>query len=428
MLQSASHWGTCWGTKSLGGDSVALMKSNGLTARKAETAKPGKYEDGHGLRLVVSPSGARKWVFRFMRVGKRIEMGLGSMPAVSLAQAREKAADARRLVKTGKDPLAVRRAEQAAQADGEAFGPFALKLIDTIESGFRNRKHRTQWRTTLITYAAPLWQKSLADIETDDVLACLNPIWQAKAETASRVRGRIERVLDAAAARGLRSRDNPARWRGHLANLLPARQRLARGHHAAMPFDDVPVFVAKLREAEGVSARALEFVILTAARSGEVLGARWSEIDLAAKVWTVPAARMKAGREHRIPLTKRAAAILTMLASARIGDHIFPGAKRGKPLSAMAVTMVMRRMGMGHFTVHGFRSAFRDWAGERTNFPREVAEAALAHVVGDATERAYRRGDALEKRRALMEAWAAFCEPSAGRVVVPMARPGRSRQ
>ena len=399
------------------------MKSNGLTARKAETAKPGKYEDGHGLRLVVSPSGARKWVFRFMRVGKRIEMGLGSMSAVSLAQAREKAADARRLVKAGKDPLAVRRAEQAAQADGEAFGPFSLKLIDTIETGFRNQKHRAQWRTTLTTYAAPIWNKRLADIETDDVLACLKPIWSAKAETASRVRGRIERVLDAAAARGLRSRDNPARWRGHLANLLPARQRLARGHHAAMPFDDVPVFVAKLREAEGVSARALEFVILTAARSGEVLAARWSEIDLTAKVWTVPAARMKAGREHRIPLTKRAVAILATLATVRTGDHIFPGAKRGKPLSVMALTMVMRRMGMEAFTVHGFRSAFRDWAGERTNFPREVAEAALAHVVGDATERAYRRGDALEKRRALMEAWAAFCEPSAGRVVVPLARP-----
>ncbi len=401
------------------------MKSNGLTARKVETAKLGKYEDGHGLRLVVSPSGARKWVFRFMRAGKRVEMGLGSVPAVSLAQARENAADARRLVKAGKDPLAVRRAEQAAQADGEAFGPFALKLIDTIETGFRNQKHRAQWRTTLTTYAAPIWNKRLADIETDDVLACLKPIWQAKAETASRVRGRIERVLDAAAARGLRSRDNPARWRGHLANLLPARQKLARGHHAAMPFDDVPGFVAKLREVEGLSARALEFAILTAARSGEVLGARWSEIDLAAKVWTVPAARMKAGREHRIPLNKRAVAILTTLAALRTGDHIFPGAKRGKPLSVTALTMVMRRSGAGEFTVHGFRSAFRDWAGERTNFPREVAEAALAHIVGDATERAYRRGDALEKRRALMEAWAAFCEPSAGRVVVPMARPKR---
>ena len=296
-----------------------------------------------------------------------------------------------------------------------------------IETGFRNAKHRSQWRNTLATYTTPIWNKRLAEIETDDVLACLKPIWQAKAETASRVRGRIERVLDAAAARGLRSRDNPARWRGHLANLLPKRQKLARGHHAAMPFVDVPVFVERLREVEGVSARALEFTILTAARSGEVLGARWSKIDLDAKVWTVSAGRMKAAREHRVPLSERAVEILSALAAVKIGDYVFPGAKRGSPLSVMALTMVMRRMGMEAFTVHGFRSAFRDWAGERTNFPREVAEAALAHVVGDETERAYRRGDALEKRRALMEAWAIFCEPNTSNIVVPLARPKRTR-
>ncbi len=288
------------------------MKTNRLTARKVETAKPGKYEDGQGLRLVVSPSGARKWVFRFMRAGKRVEMGLGSATDVSLAQAREKAADARRLAKAGKNPLAVRRAERASQG-AESFGPFALKLIDAIESGFRNQKHRAQWRTTLTTYAAPIWNKRLADIETDDVLECLKSIWSTKAETALRVRGRIERVLDAAAARGLRSRDNPARWRGHLANLLPKHQKFARGHHAAMPFDDVPAFMAKLRETEGVSAPALEFAILTAARSGEVLGARWSEIDLMGKVWTVPGARTKAAREHRVPLSDRAVAILELI-------------------------------------------------------------------------------------------------------------------
>lgn len=387
-----------------------------LTARKVETAKPGKYEDGHGLRLVVSASGARKWVFRYMRAGKRVEMGLGSLPVVSLLDAREKAADARRLVKAGKDPVVVRRAERAAEAD-ETFGSFALRLIDTIETGFRNAKHRAQWRTTLTIYAAPIWNKRLIDIETDDVLECLKPIWSTKGETASRVRGRIERVLDAAAARGLRSRDNPARWRGHLANLLPARQKLSRGHHAAMPFDDVPAFVSRLRETEGISAQALEFAILTAARSGEVLGAKWSEIDLAAKVWTIPAGRMKAAREHRVPLSDRAVEILSVLATVKTGDHVFPGAKRGKPLSVMALTMVMRRIEEGRFTVHGFRSAFRDWAGERTNFLREVAEAALAHVVGDATERAYRRGDALEKRRALMDAWAFFCEPKPANVV-----------
>jgi integrase len=403
------------------------MKTNRLTVRKVETAKPGKYEDGHGLRLVVSLSGARKWVFRFMRAGKRVEMGLGSAADVTLAQAREKATDARRLAKAGKDPVSARRAERAAGAD-ETFGPFALKLIETIETGFRNQKHRAQWRTTLTTYAAPIWNKRLADIETDDVLSCLKPIWQAKAETASRVRGRIERVLDAAAARGLRSRDNPARWRGHLANLLAKPQKLARGHHAAMPFNDVPGFVAKLREVEGVSAPALEFAILTAARSGEVLGARWSEIDLTGKVWTVHARRTKAAREHRVPLTDRAIAILEMMATTRASDFVFPGAKRGKPLSVTALTMAMRRIGAGDYTVHGFRSAFRDWVGERTNFPREIAEAALAHVVGDATERAYRRGDALEKRRALMEAWAAFCEPNTGDIVVPLARSKRGRQ
>jgi integrase len=403
------------------------MKTNRLTVRKVETAKPGKYEDGHGLRLVVSLSGARKWVFRFMRAGKRVEMGLGSAADVTLAQAREKATDARRLAKAGKDPVSARRAERAAGAD-ETFGPFALKLIETIETGFRNQKHRAQWRTTLTTYAAPIWNKRLADIETDDVLSCLKPIWQAKAETASRVRGRIERVLDAAAARGLRSRDNPARWRGHLANLLAKPQKLARGHHAAMPFNDVPGFVAKLREVEGVSAPALEFAILTAARSGEVLGARWSEIDLTGKVWTVHARRTKAAREHRVPLTDRAIAILEMMATTRASDFVFPGAKRGKPLSVTALTMAMRRIGAGDYTVHGFRSAFRDWVGERTNFPREIAEAALAHVVGNATERAYRRGDALEKRRALMEAWAAFCEPNTGDIVVPLARSKRGRQ
>ncbi|MGA7451099.1 MAG: integrase arm-type DNA-binding domain-containing protein [Rhodoplanes sp.] len=402
-------------------------RGKGLTARKVETAKPGKYEDGHGLRLVVSPSGARKWVFRYMRAGKRVEMGLGSVADVSLVQARDRAAEARRMVKAGRDPLAIRRAERAAGAD-EAFGPFALRLIDTIETGFRNTKHRAQWRTTLTTYATPIWNRRLADIETDDILACLKPIWTTKAETASRVRGRIERVLDAAAARGLRSRDNPARWRGHLANLLPKRQKLARGHHSAMPIDDVPAYVARLRDAAGVSARALEFAILTAARSGEALGARWSEIDLAAKVWTVPAARMKAAREHRVPLSDRTVEILSALAAVKTGDHVFPGAKRGGPLSVTALTMAMRRTGAGEFTVHGFRSAFRDWAGERTNFPREIAEAALAHVVGDATERAYRRGDALEKRRALMEAWAAFCEPIEDNVVVPLVGPNRHGQ
>lgn len=399
-------------------------RGKGLTARKVETAGPGKYEDGHGLRLVVSPSGARKWVFRFMRAGKRVEMGLGSAADVSLAQAREKAADARRLVKVGKDPLAIRRAERVGGVP--SFGEMADHLIEDIEHGFRNAKHRYQWRQTLTQYAKPLRPKPVDAITTEDVLECLKPIWTTKAETASRVRGRIERVLDAAAARGLRSRDNPARWRGHLSALLPKRQRLTRGHHAAMPFSDVPDFIARLRGMEGIGAQALAFAILTAARTGEVIEARWSEIDMEAKVWTIPATRMKAGREHRVPLTEQALEILNGMAAVRTGEFIFPGPRRGRPLSNMAMRMTARRAGITQ-TVHGFRSAFRDWAGERTNFPREIAEAALAHVVGDATERAYRRGDALEKRRALMEAWAKFCEPVDG-VVVPMARPGQGQR
>ena len=255
----------------------------------------------------------------------------------------------------------------------------------------------------------------------------LQPLWKSKAETAARLRGRIERVLDAAKAKGFRMGENPARWRGHLDSLLPKRQKLTRGHHAAMPFAEVPGFLGRLRDMEGIGARALEFLILTATRTGEVIGARWNEIDLSERVWIVPAARMKAAREHRVPLTERAVEILNGMAGVRTGDFVFPGFRRDRSLSNMAMRMTARRAGVEQ-TVHGFRSAFRDWAGERTNFPREIAEAALAHVVGDATERAYRRGDALEKRRALMEAWAIFCEPNTRNVVVPLAQPKRGRR
>ena len=250
-------------------------------------------------------------------------------------------------------------------------------------------------------------------IDTAAVLSVLKPIWQAKPETASRFRGRIEQVLDAAKAQGHRTGENPARWRGHLDKLLAKRQRLTRGHHAAMAYADVPAFLSRLRErqAGSVSALALEFVILTAARSGEALGMRWDEVDETAKVWTVPPARMKAAREHRVPLSARALDLLGEAKKARTGDFVFPGSGAGRPLSVMAMEMVLRRMNLASVTVHGFRSAFRDWAGNETHFPREVAEAALAHVIGDAAERAYRRGDALEKRRALMEAWANYCEP-----------------
>ena len=296
-----------------------------------------------------------------------------------------------------------------------------------MESGWRNEKHRAQWRSTLTTYAAPLAQKRVDAITTEDVLRVLKPIWTAKAETASRLRGRIEKILDAAKAKGHRAEENPARWRGHLDHLLPKRQKLQRGHHAAMPWQDVPAFIARLRETHSISHLALEFVILTASRTGEVMhstrdgvvmGARWDEIDRDARVWTVPSVRMKATREHRVPLTNRMLSILDEAEKVRYGPFIFPNARSNQPLSEMALEMLLHRLKAKPATVHGFRSAFRDWAGETTNFPRELAEQALAHQVGDAVELAYRRGDALERRRALMEAWSAFCEPRNSATVV----------
>ncbi|MFK8253051.1 tyrosine-type recombinase/integrase [Ancylobacter terrae] len=389
---------------------------NKLSARTVATlAEPGRYSDGAGLYLQVSPSGAKSWLFMFKRDGKRREAGLGSVRDVSLAEARQKAADARKLLDAGKDPLEERRSASAAEKARRGkptFGEVADDLVDRIAPGLRNEKHIAQWRMTLgPTYCEAIRSKPVDEITTDDILAVLEPVWNEKAETASRIRGRIERVLDAARVRGLRTGENPALWRGHLDSLLPKRQKHQRRHHAAMPYQDVPALVKRLAAGDGVSSRALELLILTAARSGEVMGATWGEFDLKAAVWTVPAARMKAGREHRVPLCARAVVIVEGMRTLRMTDDdgafVFPGARSGKPLSVMAFEMQMRRMECD-FTVHGFRSSFRDWAGEETHFPREVAEAALAHTVGNAVERAYRRGDALEKRRKLMVAWEAF--------------------
>jgi integrase len=405
---------------------------NRLSVRKIETLmKPGRYADGGGLYLEVSSAGAKSWVYMWKRQGKRREMGLGGLRVISLSQARQLADDARRVVAGGRDPLEERDRENAGKRAIPTFGEMATRLVDGIESGFRNEKHRRQWRATLgITPVDPkrvigdpvanraheralrsLREKLVSDITTDDVLGVLAPIWTTKSETASRIRGRIERVLDAAKAQGLRTEENPARLKGHLDTLLPKRQRLARGHHGALAFEELPAFMLELREADGIGARALEFTILTAARSGETLGMRWDEIDLDAETWTVPAERMKAGRSHRVPLSADAVAVLKPMAEVRVGEFVFPGARLDRPLSGMAMAMQLRRLGRGDVTVHGFRSTFRDWAGEKTHFPREVAEAALAHVVGDATERAYRRGDAMEKRRELMDAWARWCRP-----------------
>ena len=380
-----------------------------LTARSVASLKePRRHGDGGGLYLSISDDGRRRWIFLYRQHGKLREMGLGSARDVSLAEAREKAAAARKQVTEGLDPLIERRRSKVTTP---LFGEAADAFVSAMAPQFRNTKHIGQWRMTLKLYAAPLHAKPVDEITTEDVLGVLRPIWQQKSETASRLRGRIERVLDAAKAQGHRNGANPAAWRGHLALLLPQRQKLQRGHHAAMPFTDVPAFVGQLRARDAMAARALEFVILTAARSGEALGATWGEIDMASKIWTVPAGRMKAGREHRVPLSPPAVAILEQLAeiSNEPSDYIFPSTKRNRPLSSMAMDMLLRRLKLD-VTVHGFRSSFRDWCGEVSTYPREVAEAALAHVVGDATERAYRRGDALEKRRRLMKDGAVVCE------------------
>jgi integrase len=375
-----------------------------LTARKVDTIKvPGRHSDGGGLYLNVTDTGAKSWLFMFKRAGRRREMGLGSARDVPLARARTLASEARQHVAGGRDPLAM-RTKPASMTFGEA----ATALVESMSSSWRNAKHRAQWVMTLTVYCGPLSTMPVADVATDDVLGVLKPLWLTKPETASRLRGRIERTLDFAKARGMRSGENPARWRGHLNALLPKRAKFTRGHHKAMAFGQVPEFMGELRKRDGAAPAALEFAILNAARSGEVLGATWSEIDVEARVWTVPAERMKAGRTHRVPLTDRASEILKAMSQLRTSDYVFPGMKPGRPLSVMALEMVLRRMKVDA-TVHGFRSAFRDWAGESTAFPREIAEAALAHLVGDEVERAYRRGDALEKRRGLMDAWVSFC-------------------
>jgi integrase len=380
-----------------------------LSAREAATKKPGRYGDGDGLYLVVGANGGRKWVFRFSWRGKVTEAGLGSADAVTLAEARAKADEARKLLAAGTNPIENRRKAASVLAAKPTFGDVADDLIEAKASEWRNEKHRAQWAMTLSRYCASLRSRPVEEIDTEAVLSVLKPIWRRTPETASRLRGRIEMVLDAARARGHipRNEANPARWRGHLDKLLPKRPNLSRGHHAAMPYAEVPGFLRDLKERDGFAAMALELCILTATRSGEIYGARWDEIDLENRVWTIPATRMKAGREHRIPLSGPAMDILERVGEVKSSDLVFPG-RGGRSLSNMAMKMVLRRMGV-NITAHGFRSSFRDWAGNESDFSREVAEAALAHVVGDKAEQAYRRGDALEKRRQLMHSWANFC-------------------
>lgn len=390
---------------------------NALTAQAVKHAGPGRHADGGGLHLLVKQSGARSWVYRFMLNGRSRDVGLGAAGpgGLSLADARDEAAVLRLKVKAGIDPLEERDREaaralaaaQAVKVAGTTFKDVAAAYIAANEDSWRNPKHRQQWRNTLDTYVYPvIGDLPVAEIETAHVLTILEPIWKSKAETASRIRGRIETVLDSAKARGYRQGENPARWRGHLAQILPARTRLSRGHHKALPYQEIPAFVRSLHEREAVAALALEFTILTAARSGEVIGATWGEVDLEKAVWTIPAERMKAAKEHRVPLSQRAVSILKGLQPLG-SDYLFPGA-RGVKLSGMAMAMLMRRMKV-NATVHGFRSGFRDWAAESTGYAHEVAEMALAHAIENKVERAYRRGDLFDKRRRLMQDWQNYC-------------------
>jgi len=386
---------------------------NRLTALSVQRKKkPGLYADGDGLYLRVSPTGARSWLFRYRWQGKRRDMGLGSTATVNLAQSRQKAGDARTDLSQGRDPIQARRqAEAALVATSMTFKACAEAYIAAHRDGWRNSKHAAQWRATLEAYVYPVFgDLPVGEIDVGHVMRALEPIWKDKTETASRVRGRIEAILDWARVRGYRSGDNPARWRGQLANLLPARSKVRQvRHHPALPYGEIGSFMQALRAQEGEAARALEFLFLTAARTGEVIGATWEEIDLGSATWTIPGSRIKTGRDHRVPLSPPAVKLLKAQAKVRQGAWLFAGGKLGKPLSNNAMLALLKRMKRPELTAHGFRSTFRDWAAERTNYPREIAEAALAHRIPDATERAYRRGDLFEKRTRLMAEWARYC-------------------
>jgi integrase len=386
---------------------------------------PGMTNDGDGLYLKVGRSGGASWIFRYKIAGKSRDMGLGGTPEVSLAKAREKAAEARKLSRSGVDPLTSRdegverqRLEQEAErlvqaiaiAKATPFKDVALDYIAVHRAGWKNAKHAQQWENTLATYAFKLiGDLPTQEVSVEHVLTILKPIWTVKPETASRLRNRIEVVLDAAKAKGLREGENPARWRGHLDKLLPPRLKVrAVKHHSAMPWVELPAFMETLEKAEDLSSKALRFTILTACRTSEVLEATWAEVDLVAGIWTIPASRMKAGKEHRVPLSQAACDLLIALPRVKGNHHLFPGARRGRPLSNMAMLMVLRRMKRNDLTTHGFRSTFRDWASEVTHFPREVCEQALAHAVESAVEAAYRRGDLFGKRQMLMDHWSRY--------------------
>jgi integrase len=409
-----------------------MPKSEKASAKLAKREGMHAIGDPSGLYLCVA-GGGRSWILRYSFAGRRRDMGLGSYGDLTLAEARETARTQRKLIKQGIDPLQAKREQlqitKAANAVRMTFDQCVTGYIDSHGDGWRNAKHRAQWQTTLDTYASPvIGDLDVSKVDTPHVLRILEPIWKTKTETASRVRGRIESVLSWATVRKYRQGENPARWKGHLDQLLPKPSKVATvEHHAALPYREMGALMVELREHEGIGAAALEFAILTAARSGEVRGATWSEIDLHAKVWRIPGERMKAGKEHIVPLSDDVLAIVKRMQKGRTNQYVFPGARDNAPLSDMSLTAVLRRMGRGDLTAHGFRSTFRDWAAECTGYPAEMAEMALAHTVSDKVEAAYRRGNLLQKRIRMMQDWAKWCaKPLEQGQVVPIKQKKRA--
>jgi integrase len=390
--------------------------------------RPGYVADGGNLYLRVAPGGSKQWMFRFALRGRTRDAGLGPYPTISLVQARQEAERLRRLVATGIDPIEARNKEReaarVAAAKAVTFEACAREFIASHERGWRGPRTAKLWRAALETHVYPVFgNEPVGNVDTTLVLRSLQPIWAETPTMAGRVRSMIETVLDSAKARGLRDGQNPAQWRGHLDHLLPSRRKVRRvQHHPALPFTEIPAFMAELRAMDDLPARLLEFLILTASRSGEGRSARWDEFDLKQAMWVIPPERMKGGREHKVPLSPRAVIILEQMARLRLSDFVFPGQSERRPISGIGLRRLLRKLRPG-VTVHGFRSSFRDWAAETTNFPNHVVEMALAHAVSDAVEAAYRRGDLFEKRRRLMEAWAQYCQRKAASAeVVPLRR------
>ena len=402
-----------------------------LTAKQVEKeTRPGYYFDGAGLYLQIAKGGSKSWILRYTLNGKAREMGLGSLVTFSLAEARLRATEQRQLIADGTDPIEAKQARQrqarVLKANTITFDQAAAAFIAANEAGWRSSKHGEQWRNTLATYASPvIGDLPVSAVTTPLVLQILQPIWASKTETATRVRGRIEKVLDWAKVQGYRSGDNPAVWKGHLSEALPKPSKVAKpAHHAALPWSEMAAFMKALRAMPGTASLAAQFIILTATRTSEAIESQWSEFDLEAKVWTIPRDRMKGFREHRVPLSDQAVAVLEQIRWERHGStFVFPNAKLTAPISNMACLAVLKRMGRSDLTMHGFRSTFRDWSAESTAYPRDVCEMALAHAIEDKSEAAYRRGDLLEKRAQLMRDWGFWCDGAVQAIATGVQQP-----